>query len=234
MRVLGAILTILGFLISLSGLGAILGVPMIVIGVTVLLSPAFSISVILAAIVSFMYGGNNISHENVNNYFFVFSILVLIFWLLQYLIINYDNLSSKPISVKVVDTGNNSACPFCKELIKFNSVKCKHCGSDIITENQIKYEKLTLVGLKSHSEITNKIGNIVKDKMHSEDFEKLLEKVKFYKNKDDAISLLDVCGYSVIEEGENKYKIIKSGKSIYIDSEENLIYLSIARAIKNR
>jgi hypothetical protein len=214
MRVLGAILTILGFLISLSGLGAILGVPMIVIGVTLLLAPAFSISVILAAFVSFMYGGNNINHENLNNYFFIFLILVLIFWLLQYLIINYDNLSSKPISVKVVDIGNNSACPFCKELINFNAVKCRHCGSDVIAENQI--------------------GNIVKDKMNSEDFEKLLEKVKFYKNKDDAISLLDVCGYSVIEEGENKYKIIKSGKAVYIDSEENLIYLSIARAIKSR
>ena len=57
MRALGTILIILGFLISLTGLGAILGVPMIVIGVVALIEPRFMYIGLLSGVIAYEMSG---------------------------------------------------------------------------------------------------------------------------------------------------------------------------------
>lgn len=48
-------------------------------------------------------------------------------------------LASVILQAQVIGTQENlMQCPFCKELIRKDAVKCKHCGSILVSENRIK------------------------------------------------------------------------------------------------
>ena len=42
----------------------------------------------------------------------------------------------------IIDRRDMKACPYCKEFIKVNAIKCKHCSSDLLNrdaKSQVKY-----------------------------------------------------------------------------------------------
>ena len=56
MQVIGAIMAVIGFLISLTGIGFLLGFPMIIIGLVALIAPKFSYLALISAVISYEIG----------------------------------------------------------------------------------------------------------------------------------------------------------------------------------
>ena len=128
MRALGAILIILGFLISLTGLGAILGVPMIVIGVVALIEPRFMYIGLLSGVIAYEMSAKNSSQ------FLTIFISVCVVILVIHLAIEHWELingrQTKKSAIQPNEEDNNrfykqnrqnsddKECPFCREIIK--------------------------------------------------------------------------------------------------------------------
>lgn len=76
MQAIGAILAIIGFLISLTGLGVVIGVPMIIIGIVALVAPRFAYIAVISGIAAYELGAKNSSQYM--TIFIVVSIVLLL------------------------------------------------------------------------------------------------------------------------------------------------------------
>ena len=65
------------------------------------------------------------------------------------------------ISRDVIERGDMKVCPYCKELIKVNAIKCKHCGSDLFesyAKSQVKHCTYCGKGLDKSDEYCENCG----------------------------------------------------------------------------
>jgi hypothetical protein len=76
MQAIGAILAIIGFLISLTGLGVVIGVPMIIIGIIALVAPRFAYIAVISGIAAYELGAKNSSQYM--TIFIVVSVVILL------------------------------------------------------------------------------------------------------------------------------------------------------------
>ncbi len=66
----------------------------------------------------------------------------------------------------VRDRRDRKACPYCKEFIKVNAVKCKHCGSDLLDSHvKLRAKNCTYCGkrLDKKDEYCENCGQKVND-----------------------------------------------------------------------
>ena len=88
-------------------------------------------------------------HHSGFKYFFIsllLSPLVGIIFLL------FSGKKSDALEKEQIINNKLTKCPFCKELVKPDAIKCKHCGSDIASHTQSLETKVTK--LIKHEEIS--------------------------------------------------------------------------------
>ena len=230
MQAVGIILTILGFLTSLSGIGALVGIPMIIVGVVCMTAPEFSFVIILSALLA-----NSFAPKGADNFWTFFCVVSVILALFQGLLTKYILKSevknpSEPISNKslenVINTLNDTKeCPYCKELVKIKAIKCKHCGSEIsdsltseINGEHIVSQKMYL-GDDTLIKSKNQIG-------------KLLVKLLTMNKSEYAIEILEIFKYNIIKY-DGKYELIKGEEKFILTNDDELIEFTLNKCKKD-
>lgn len=75
-----------------------------------------------------------------------FLLSILLTPLVGILVLAFSGKNSDALEKEQIINNKLTKCPFCKELIKPDAIKCKHCGSDISSQTQFletKVAKLT-------------------------------------------------------------------------------------------
>jgi len=240
MRALGAILIILGFLISLSGLGAILGVPMIVIGVVALIEPRFMYIGLLSGVIAY-----EMSAKNASQFLTIFVSVCVAILVIHLAIEHWDLINGRQTKKSATQPNeednnrfykqngqysDNKECPFCKEIIKLKAIKCKHCGSDLQetdgkpTKDIVDNHKNSLVNTESNYKIHANINDVNNhDIIRNSVDRKNLTHGKPVKKLKDAINLLELLGWTVKKKLDDKYELIRGPHTHYCNDTLTLI-----------
>jgi hypothetical protein len=119
---LGAFLIIIGILFGISGIGSIIGIPLIIVGLVMFFAPNFTFIAIIAYLISLQLGTTSLTE-----FIFIFITISLVGGFIQLYIQNQlINKINQPIPTNSED---QRLCPYCGELIKSIAMKCKHCHS---------------------------------------------------------------------------------------------------------
>ena len=132
MQLIGAILVMLGLIFSLSiisifGIGIVFGVPLIIVGLTMIFLPNFWLFSILILIVTVIIG-SLMGIESYEGYAIIFISAAIIAGLSYQFRQEKSEIASTPSLDEAIDS---KLCPYCGEAIKKIAIKCKHCKSDL-------------------------------------------------------------------------------------------------------
>ncbi len=72
-----------------------------------------------------------------------FLLSILLTPLVGILVLAFSGKNSDALEKEQIINNKLTKCPFCKELVKPDAIKCKHCGSDIASHTQSLETKVT-------------------------------------------------------------------------------------------
>ncbi len=206
MRVLGAIIAAVGFLISLTGLGFLIGVPLIILGLTGLIAPKFMWIALAAGVISY-----ELKINSLEMYLMTFIFLMVILIAIQAIVESY-------ISRGKIDKNSTSLdSNFHKKIQNFKD------DGIILRDKSESYTSIDkLINDESNSEEPDEVNFLIAEHLEI-----------LHKNRQPAtaIKLLTLCGLK-IKRGKKSYLNVERLNNHVIEvREEDLVEFAINEAI---